>query len=168
MTTPRGRLLPVVLGVALAVLLLDVITKVWVVAALSGKHRVTVVPHVLWLDLVRNPGAAFSLGTGTTIVFTGVAIIVSVVIVRTATRLGSRGWAIALGMMLGGALGNLMDRIFRAPGPLRGHVVDFIELPHWPVFNVADSSVVCAAILMVLLSLRGVEVSGAHRPGANG
>ena len=162
-TTTRGRLIPVVIAVAAVVLLLDIGTKVWAVAALSGKPRVTLIPHVLWLELVRNPGAAFSLGTGTTVLFTAIALIVSVAILRSATRLGSLGWAIALGMMLGGALGNLTDRLLRAPGPLRGHVVDFLELPHWPVFNVADSAVVSAAVLMVLLSLRGIELTGATR-----
>ena len=118
-----------------------------------------VVPHVLSLVLVRNPGAAFSLGTGTTIIFTGIALTISAVILRTARRLGSTGWAIALGGMLGGALGNLGDRLFRSPGVGRGHVIDFLQLPHWPVFNVADSCVVGAAALMVLLTLRGKEMA---------
>lgn len=156
----RGHLLPLVLCVAGIVLVVDVVTKVLAVAKLSGRPPVTVIPHVLWLELVRNPGAAFSLGTGTTVIFTAIAIVVSVVIVRTARRLGSVAWAIALGMMLGGALGNLTDRIFRSPGVFRGHVIDFIHLTHWPVFNVADSCVVVAACLMVVLSLRGIDLSG--------
>ncbi len=83
-----------------------------------------------------------------------------VVIVRTSRKLGSLGWAIALGGLLGGAVGNLLDRIFREPGLLRGHVVDFIALPNFAVFNVADSAIVCSAVLMVLLALRGVEIDG--------
>lgn len=152
--------MPVVLGVAGVVLVVDVVTKVMAVAGLSGKPPVVVIPHVLWLDLVRNPGAAFSLGTGTTLLFTAIAAVVVVVILRTAGRLGSRAWAVALGAMLGGALGNLSDRTFRSPGVFRGHVIDFLQLPHWPVFNIADSCVVGAAALMVLLSFRGIEMDG--------
>jgi signal peptidase II len=158
----RGRLLPVVLGVAGVVLVVDVVTKVLAVAQLSGRPPVVVIPHVLWFDLVRNPGAAFSIGTGTTLLFTAIAAIVVIVILRTAGRLGSRGWAVALGAMLGGALGNLTDRVLRSPGVFRGHVIDFLELPHWPVFNIADSCVVGAAALMVLLSFRGIEMGGGH------
>ena len=101
----------------------------------------------------RNPGAAFSIGgTSSTIVFTAIAVGVIIFIVRTARRIHSLPWAIALGLLLGGATGNLTDRIFRAPGPLRGWVVDWIQLPHWPVFNLADSAIVCGAVLMVLLA----------------
>lgn len=155
----RSGRLPIVLAVAGVVLALDVATKILAVAQLSHRASVVVVPHVLSLVLVRNPGAAFSLGTGTTIIFTGIALTISAVILRTARRLGSTGWAIALGGMLGGALGNLGDRLFRSPGVGRGHVIDFLQLPHWPVFNVADSCVVGAAALMVLLTLRGKEMA---------
>jgi signal peptidase II len=85
------------------------------------------------------------------------------VIVRTARLLQSRAWATALGLLLGGALGNLSDRLFRAPGPLRGHVVDWIALPHWPVFNIADSAIVTGGLLAVLLAFRGVEMDGSRR-----
>jgi len=87
-------------------------------------------------------------------------LVVVVVIVRTAPRLGSVGWAVALGGLLGGALGNLTDRLFRGPGPLRGYVVDWIQVPHYPVFNLADSAIVCSAVLMVVLSLRGIQLDG--------
>ena len=114
--------------------------------------------------LCASPGAAFSVGTGYTIVFTLIAAAVVVAILRVSRRLYSRRWAIALGALLGGALGNLLDRMFRDPGPLRGHVVDWIELPHWPVFNLADSAIVGAAVLMVLLAVTGREVDGTvHR-----
>jgi signal peptidase II len=93
-------------------------------------------------------------------VFTAVAVAVIVVIVRTARRLGSTAWAISLGLLLGGATGNLADRIFRAPGPGRGAVVDFIDFRVWPVFNLADSAIVCGGLLAVLLSMRGVEIEG--------
>jgi signal peptidase II len=77
-----------------------------------------------------------------------------------ARRLGSLGWAVALGLLLGGAVGNLTDRIFRAPAPLRGHVIDFLELPHWPVFNVADASICIAAVLVGILTVRGIRFDG--------
>ena len=98
-----------------------------------------------------------------TAVFGLVAIAVAVAIVRTARRLRSLTWAITLGLLLGGALGNLGDRIFRSPGFLRGHVVDWIELPHWPVFNLADSAICVGGALAVFLSWRGIQVDGSHQ-----
>jgi signal peptidase II len=148
---------------AALVLVADVISKLIVVAKLSDRGPVRVIPHVLTLVLTRNAGAAFSIGTGQTIVFSVVALGVVVVIARTARSLVSRGWAIALGLLLGGALGNLSDRVFRSPGVLRGHVVDWIELPHWPVFNLADSAIVVGGVLAVLLATRGVELDGSRR-----
>jgi signal peptidase II len=111
----------------------------------------------------RNPGAAFSIAGGATVLFTLVALGIVAVIVRTARRLRSRAWAVTLGLLLGGALGNLADRLLRAPGPLRGHVVDFVDLQWhgrsvWPVFNVADAAIVTGALLAVLLSWRHVEL----------
>jgi signal peptidase II len=85
---------------------------------------------------------------------------VVIYILRTARNLRSIGWAIALGLLLGGATGNLLDRIFRAPGLFQGHVVDWIQLPDWPVFNLADSAIVCAGVLVVLLALRGIRMDG--------
>jgi signal peptidase II len=142
------------------VLATDVITKVVAVAKLADRDRVTLIPHVLWLTFTRNAGAAFSVGAGSTVVFTAVAAGVVVVIVRSARSLASAPWAVVLGLLLGGALGNLSDRLFRSPGPLRGHVIDWIELPHWPVFNIADSAIVIGGVLAVLLSLRGVDLQG--------
>jgi signal peptidase II len=150
-------------GIAVAVLVVDVVSKLIAVAKLADRDRVTVIPHVLWLTFTRNAGAAFSVGTGATVVFTAVAVGVVVVIVRTARSLASTAWAIVLGLLLGGALGNLSDRLFRSPGPFRGHVIDWLQLPHWPVFNVADSAIVVGGVLAVLLSLRGVELDGSAR-----
>jgi len=155
---PRRVLLFAVLAVV--VYALDQLTKVLAVAQLEGRVPVDLLGGLLTLRLTRNPGAAFSLGTGYTVVLTMVAIGVVVVVVRLSSRLRSVGWAVALGLLLGGACGNLTDRLVRAPGPLRGHVVDFLELPHWPVFNVADSAIVAAAALVVLQSLRGVRLDG--------
>lgn len=148
---------------ALVVLVADVVAKAIVVAKLSDRPPVRVFGHALEFVVTRNPGAAFSVGPGVTLVFTAVAVGVVVVIVQTARTLQSRGWATALGLLLGGALGNLSDRIFRAPGPLRGHVVDWIQLPHWPVFNIADSAIVTGGLLAVLLATRGVELDGSRR-----
>ena len=158
----RGRV-GILAAVAAAVLGLDLLGKTLAVAYLSGGGQVRLLDGLLVLRLVRNPGAAFGLGTGVTVVFTLVAVAVVVVILRTARRLRSRTWAVALGLLLGGALGNLTDRVFRSPGPLRGHVVDYLELPRWPVFNLADSAIVTAALLMVLLSLRGRQLDGTVR-----
>lgn len=161
---PRSRL-PLLLAVAAAVLVLDVVTKALAVRELAHHDPIELLGGLLTLRLVRNPGAAFGVAQGLTIVFTLVAVAVVVVILRLSRRLRSRVWAVALGLVLGGAIGNLLDRVFRAPGTGRGHVVDFLELPHWPVFNVADSAIVCAAVLMVLLTARGSSYDGGARPG---
>ena len=153
------------LGVAAVVLVIDQLTKAWAVSRLENQPPVQVIGDFLRLDLVRNPGAAFSLGTGYTFLFTGIAIAVIVVIIRTSRRLDSVWWAIALGGILGGALGNLSDRLFRAPGGFQGYVVDFIELPHYPVFNCADMAIVGSAILMVILTLRGIDLNGSRPSG---
>ena len=156
-------------GVAAFVLAADIITKALVVAHLREGEPVHVLGDVLMLNLLRNPGAAFSVGTGDTIVFTAIAVAVVVYIARTARKLYSIGWAITLGLLLGGALGNLTDRIFRAPGLFRGNVVDWIEVTrYWPVFNLADSAIVCGGILTVLLAMLGYHLDGTHgaRPPA--
>ena len=154
-------------GVAAFVLVADIVTKALVVAHLREGQPVHVLDDVLMFNLLRNPGAAFSVGTGDTIVFTAIAVVVVAYIVRTARNLRSIAWAITLGLLLGGALGNLVDRIFRAPGFLRGHVVDWIEVTrYWPVFNLADSAIVIGGILTVLLALLGYHMDGrrAERP----
>jgi signal peptidase II len=145
--------------VAVGVVAADVVSKVLVVAHLSDRGPVTLIPHVLDLELTRNSGAAFSLGAGVTIVFTLVALGVALAIVRTASRLVSTGWAVALGLLLGGAVGNLIDRFVRSPGPGRGAVVDWIHLHHWPVFNIADSGIVVGAILAGILTVTGVPAT---------
>jgi signal peptidase II len=150
-----------VLTVAGAVVVLDVASKVIAVDKLSNRPPVHVVDGVLELELTRNAGAAFSVGVGATIVFSVLAVAVAVIIVRTATRLADTGWGIALGLLLGGAIGNLIDRLVRSPGPLRGEVVDWIRLPHWPVFNLADSAIVIGAVVAVIVILRGHPLDGA-------
>jgi signal peptidase II len=159
----RRRRIGIVFAIAAFVLAADAITKAIVVVHLRPGEPVHVLGNVLMLNLLRNSGAAFSVGTGNTIVFTAIAVVVVVYIVRTARNLRSLGWAVTLGLLLGGALGNLSDRIFRAPGVFRGDVVDWIELTrYWPVFNVADSAIVCGGVLTVLLAMLGYHLDGTH------
>jgi signal peptidase II len=164
---PARRRIVLLAGIAAAVLALDIATKVLAVATLEDRPPVELLGGAVYLVLLRNPGAAFSMATGYTWVLTLVALVVVAVIVRIARRLASPGWAIGLGLVLGGALGNLTDRLFRAPGPLSGHVVDMVSLfapdgSVWPVFNVADSGIVCGGVLLVLMTLRGVEIDGSR------
>jgi signal peptidase II len=127
---------------------------------LSNRPPIRLLGGFLTLVVSRNPGAAFSIGPSLTVVFTAIAVGVIVFILRTSRRIRSLPWAVSLGLLLGGASGNLIDRLLRSPGPLRGHVVDWIMLPHWPVFNLADSSIVCGGALAVLLAMRGVRIDG--------
>jgi signal peptidase II len=159
------RLVIVLFGVAVFVLAADVISKVIVVAHLSGHAPIRLLGGLLTLQLIRNSGAAFSIGTSMTVVFTAIAVGVIIFILRTVRRLRSVAWAITLGLLLGGATGNLTDRLFRAPGPMRGDVVDWIQLPHWPVFNLADSAIVCGGVLAVLLAVLGRRVDGTLETG---
>lgn len=149
-----------VLGVALVVWVLDLITKIWAVSTLEGRDPVYLIGDWARLLVLRNSGAAFSMATGYTWVLTLVALGVVIAIIRLSQRLRSAWWTLGLGLVLGGALGNLADRVFRAPGALHGHVVDFIAIGWWPVFNVADSAVVCGAVLLVILTLLGFDYDG--------
>lgn len=162
-TERRVPLWVITLGVAAIVILLDQFTKYLAIEYLQGRPPVEVVGELLRFNFVRNPGAAFSLGAGYTIIFTILAATVAVVIIATARKIGSLGWAIALGGILGGALGNLIDRVFREPEMFQGHVVDFIQLPYFAIFNVADMAVTFSAILIVILTLRGVPFSGTSK-----
>ncbi len=165
---PRRRV-GLLFAVAVAVYIIDVVTKAVVVATLAG-HPVRLLGGLLKLLVLRNSGAAFSIGTSMTVVFTMIAVGVIVCILRTSRRLRSLPWAITLGLLLGGATGNLTDRLLRSPGVFRGDVVDWIQLPHWPVFNIADSAIVCGGILAVLLAARGFRLDGTRegQPGGPG
>ena len=159
----RVRLLVTCAAVILAV---DIVTKVAAVRLLTPGQPVSIIGETVTWTLVRNSGAAFSMATGYTWILTLIATAVVIGIVWMGRRLVSPWWAIGLGMILGGALGNLVDRFFRWPGPLRGHVVDFLSIGWWPVFNVADASVVGGAVLLVGLSLFGYDfdTSGRRKP----
>jgi signal peptidase II len=149
--TGRPRILTALVP-AVVVLAVDQLTKIWAVEALADGPT-TIVGDVE-LRLSRNSGSAFSLFQGQTVFLALLAAVMAVVLVRLVGRATSRLTAGALALILGGALGNLTDRIFRAPSFLRGHVVDFISFPHWPSFNVADSAITVGAVLVVLSGWR--------------
>ncbi|MER6468342.1 signal peptidase II [Streptomyces collinus] len=158
--TGRGRRIAVLFAVAAFAYALDLISKLLVVAKLEHHEPIRLIGDLLELHAIRNPGAAFGFGAAFTVIFTLIAAAVIVVIIRLARKLYSFPWAIALGLLLGGALGNLTDRIFRAPGVFEGEVVDFIAPRGFAVFNLADSAIVCGGILIVLLSFRGLDPDG--------
>lgn len=146
-------------------IVLDQLTKTWAEQELEGQPPVPVIGEVLQFRLVYNSGAAFSMGTGNTWVFTVLASVVIVGLLWTSRKVGHPGWAVALALLIGGAGGNLVDRLTREPGFGQGHVVDFFALPNFPVFNVADIGITCAAVLIAVLALRGESIEGAqHTP----
>lgn len=171
-----GRRIAVLATIVPIIYALDLATKTLVLKTLEGREPFVVIPDILQFRVIFNPGAAFNLGTGMTIVFTCVAAAVVVAILRTARNLRSLPWAVTLSLLLGGALGNLTDRVFRwpsgfgpgRPSPFQGHVVDFIETfpGHFPVWNVADSAIVCGGILAVFLAWRGYQIDGTRDTGA--
>jgi signal peptidase II len=158
---PRGkRRIAVLFAVAAFAYVLDLVSKIIVVEKLEHQEPIEIIGDWLRFEAIRNAGAAFGFGEAFTVIFTVIAAAVIVVIARLARKLYSLPWAIALGMLLGGALGNLTDRIFRSPGVFEGAVVDFIAPKHFAVFNLADSAIVCGGILIVLLSFKGLDPDG--------
>jgi signal peptidase II len=148
-------------GVAVLLYAVDQVTKAWAEASLEGRsENVHLIGELLQLRLVYNPGAAFSLGTDYTVVLSLVSSAAAIAVVWFSRRLGSTLWAVALGFLMAGVCGNLTDRMFRDPGPLRGHVVDFFVLPNWPVFNVADICINVAAGLILIQAFRGIRLDG--------
>jgi signal peptidase II len=159
---PRIKLLGVLAACVLAV---DVLTKVLSVAFLERAEPIRLFGGVLYLTFVRNPGAAFGLAEGMTWILALIALGVVGFILWIARNLRSTGWAVGLGLVLGGAVGNLVDRLFREPGPMRGHVVDFLSLfdpfgQVWPVFNVADMAIVCGGATIIVLALMQHDYDG--------
>ena len=148
----RSRSAAVLFATAAAVWLLDRLSKMWVERALAGRPPISLIPGVLDLRFTTNSGGAFSLGQSTPWLFVGASIVVSGAIVATAFRHEHTLTSFALGLILGGALGNLTDRAVRGPR-MTGHVVDFVDVHIWPVFNVADSAVVIGAILLAISSV---------------
>ncbi len=153
LTVRRWRTL---FSVAWAVWVLDLATKIWAVNNLSYKSNIKVIGEFFQLTFVRNSGAAFSFAAGATIFLSIFGLIVMSAILYYSPQITSRGWAVVLGLVLGGILGNMVDRIFREPGVLRGHVIDWMQLPNWPVFNIADTAIVSAAVIAMVLTARNI------------
>jgi len=161
----RPRALLLFASVALVTYALDLGSKQWALAELADGD-IAVLGDWFVLHLTFNPGAAFSTGTDFTIVFTGLAVVAVVVVLWLSRRIASTGWALALGFLLGGVAGNLTDRLVRQPEPLHGHVVDFLMLPNFPVFNIADICINVAAGLIILQTFRGIALDGTRESDA--
>lgn len=157
------------IAISLAVVAVDLVTKILVVATIAPGENIRILGGLVYLTNIRNPGAAFSMATSMTWVLAVIALAVVAFIIRMAPKLRSTPWAVCLGLVLGGALGNLIDRIFRAPGVLRGHVVDFVSLfgpnaEHFPAFNAADSAISVGGVILVALAVFGHDYDGTrHR-----
>ena len=152
----RTSLVQRLFSLALIIWALDFLTKNWAVENFTAAPR-QVIGTFLQFTLFRNPGAAFSMATSFTIVFTTISIAVALFISRYAARIVSPWWAYVAGLVLGGVLGNLSDRIFREPGFLYGHVIDWIQVPHWPIFNIADSAIFIAAGIAIVLTFKNIS-----------
>lgn len=152
-TVRSGRAGIVVGAVVLGIVVLDQVTKIAAVATLAD-GPVAVVGDVVALRLTRNPGGAFSILQGATPVLAVAALVLTVVLVRAVHRSSDRLVQVGLALVVGGAVGNLVDRCFRSPGFLRGEVVDFVAVWRWPVFNVADSAVTVGAVILVVAAFR--------------
>ncbi len=164
---PRRRvLLALFAGFAVFAYTLDQLTKLWVTSSMVEGERIPVLPPVLHWYFIRNSGAAFSIGENVTWVFSIIMAAVSIAILFQVRKLGSAWWSLALGLLLGGALGNLTDRLFREPSFGMGHVVDFIQLPNFAIFNIADSAVVSAVAIICILTLRGIAMDGSRHEAA--
>jgi signal peptidase II len=152
-------------GVAVVAFVFDRISKLLVVANLELGVSIDVIGQLLQFRYVENPGAAFSLGSGTTWVFAILATAVAIFIIFFVRRIRSAGWAVMLGLLLGGNLGNLTDRLIREPGFGRGYVVDFIQVWGFPaIFNIADIAIVSSMGLFIILSIKGVRLDGTREP----
>jgi signal peptidase II len=168
----RARVRALLYGVFALLYVVDQGTKWLAVDRLADQVEKRLVGDLLVLHLTRNAGAAFSTGTGYTQLFTLLAIAAALTVVWLSFRVGSAWWAVAFGLLLAGICGNLTDRLVRSPGFLQGHVVDFLELPHWPIFNVADICIDVAAVMILVQAFRGIRLDGSRaargtdQPGA--
>jgi signal peptidase II len=156
--TPRSAV-GLFAAVTICALAVDQVTKVLAVRFLEGESSVQIIPGLIQLTFLRNGGAALGTGSSMTIVLTVIAVAVSIAVLRIATRLRDRWWAVGLGLLLAGAVGNLVDRLLREPAPLRGHVVDFIDYGPF-VGNVADIALTFAAVIVIWRTFRGIGVDG--------
>jgi signal peptidase II len=160
----RLLLMSLFAGFAVFAYIFDQLTKFWVTSTMVEGERVPVLPPLLHWYYLRNSGAAFSIGENVTWIFTIIMSVVSIAVLFQLRRLGSAWWALALGLLLGGALGNLTDRVFREPSFAMGRVVDFIQLPNFAyIFNIADSAVLSAVAIICVLTLKGIAIDGSRR-----
>ena len=141
--------------IAVTIWLFDFATKTWALSNFSSDPQ-PVIGTFLQFTLLKNSGAAFSFASGFTLIFSLLAVAVVATIIRFAGRITSRGWLTCAGLLLGGVLGNLTDRAFREPGFFLGHVIDWIQIPNWPIFNVADIAISTAALLAFIQTMRNV------------
>lgn len=141
--------------IAFTIWLFDFATKTWALSNFSSDPQ-PVIGTLLQFTLLKNSGAAFSFASGFTLIFSLLAIAVVATIIRFAGRITSRGWLTCAGLLLGGVLGNLTDRAFREPGFFLGHVIDWIQIPNWPIFNIADIAISTAALLAFIQTMRNV------------
>lgn len=163
----RAVVLSLFAGFAVFAYVFDQLTKFWVTTSMIAGQRIPVLPPLLHWYFIRNSGAAFSIGENLTWMFSLIMAAVSIVILLQIRKLGSVWWSLAFGLLLGGALGNLTDRLFREPSFGMGRVVDFVQLPGFDaIFNIADSSVVCAVAIICILTLRGISLDGSRPPAA--
>lgn len=135
----------------------DLVTKNWAESYLQYRAPIRVIGDFLKLTYGTNPGAAFSFATDATVLLTSLKLCVATFIIYFMLKVTNSQWAISLALLLGGVLGNLWDRMTRPPGSWRGEVIDWIQLPNWPIFNIADSAIVCAGAFMTLLAMRNIQ-----------
>ena len=161
-TKKRPGALILLAVVAAGIYALDQISKYLVVSRLAEGDIVRVLGDVLQMHFVRNPGAAFSMAAGMTWIFSIIAVAVVVLIVWFAGRIRSLAWSVVFGLLLGGVLGNLTDRLLREPSFGLGHVIDFISTP-WlipAIYNVADMAIVSSMVIFMYLTIRGIGLDG--------
>lgn len=148
---------------AFTVFALDFSSKYWAVNYLSGRESIKLLGNFLQLTYTTNSGAAFSMAPNATLALSSFGLCVATFIIYFSRKIISNWWGVALGLVLGGILGNLWDRISKAPGGFKGEVVDWIELPHWPIFNVADSAICVAAGIAFILALKNIEPTASRK-----
>ncbi|MEN2741735.1 signal peptidase II [Microbacterium sp. X-17] len=159
----RSRALVLILVIAVVVVLADQLTKLWATASLQVGVYHSLIGNLLGIQLIYNSGAAFSFLVDQTWVFTIIAALAVVALLYFSRRVGARSWAVAFGLLLGGAVTHLGDRLFRAPSFGQGHVVDFIAYANWFIGNVADIAIFCGAVLALILAVVGVPLRGGPR-----
>jgi signal peptidase II len=142
-----------------AIFATDLVTKNWAESYLQYREPVKLIGNLLQLTYGTNPGAAFNFATDATLLLSSLKLCVAAFIIFYMRKVTNRYWAISLGLLLGGVIGNLWDRMTREPGAWRGEVIDWIQLPNWPIFNIADSAIVCAGLLMTYLAMRNIQPS---------